>query len=175
MVGDRRRSRLTAGAIAFAALVGGAACGDDEDPAAKPDSVEAVADAYVAALDATLPPTDEGADPVVVYVWQFAEKPMSLDDQVVVIDDLAERYDVRFVDEVDAAVDPDVTLAPPRDDGLLVGLGPVTVDAPHTVRVEIYANEDAIEAVVLTLVRRDELWTVTAEETVEPEVLGAVI
>jgi hypothetical protein len=174
MAGVRIRSGLPAIALVVTSLVA-AGCGDGGEQADKPDSVEAVADAYVAALDATLPPTDDDEERPVVYVWQFGEKPISLDDQVVVIDSLAELYDVRFVDEADAAVDPEVTLVPPRDHGLLVGVGPVTVDAPHTMRVEIYWNEDDIEAVVLTLVRRDEAWTVTAEEPVEPEVLGAVI
>jgi len=173
MAGVRGTRRLVS-LVALVALVG-SACGDEGEPQAAPTSVEAVADAYVAVLDAMLPDDPVSEDPVVVYVWQFVENPMSLDDQVVVIDGLAEQFDVRFVDQADAAVDPDTTLVPTRDDGLLVGLGPVTIDAPHTVRIEIYTSEVDIDAYLVTLVRGDDTWTVMAQEPVDPEVLGAVI
>lgn len=173
MAGVRGTRRLVS-LVALVALVG-SACGDEGEPQAEPDSIEELADAYVATLAAMLPADPAAEDPPVVYVWQFVEKPLSLEDQVVVIDSLAEQFDVRFVDQADAAVDPDTTLVPTRDEGLLVGLGPVTPDAPHTVRIEIYTSEVDIVAYLVTLVRGEDAWSVTAHEPVDPEVLGAVV
>ncbi len=166
--GGRRAIALVAGALALAA------CGDSGS--ASEDEVAAIGDAYVTVLSNVLPETElvDGEPLPVLYLWEFTEEPMSLDDQVVVIESFDDTHDVRFVDQFDAAVDVDQPGTPPRDDGLLVGLGPVPADPPHSVRVELYESELMITAVSVTISYDSDAWTVTAEEPVEPEAFDVV-
>lgn len=169
----RRRGRLAA-AAAVLVTSGLSACSASRTEA--DDKIEAVGAAYVAVLDRVLPelePVDDDSLPV-LFLWEFSEVPMSLDDQVVVIDEFDDDFNVQFVDQFDAAVDPDLPAIPPRADGLLIGLGPITVDAPHTIRVEFYENADLTSAILVTLMVTDGTWTVTDEEAVEPEAFNAV-
>jgi hypothetical protein len=158
----------------FGLLVATACGGGDAD--ADGDRVGKMGEAYVAVLTSVLPATTTAEeDPLpVLYVWEFTEAPMSLDDQVVVIDHFDDTHDVRFVDHFDAAVDVDLPTTPPRDEGLLVGLGAIPADAPHTVRVEFYEDADTISAVLVTLVSVQDAWTVTDEEPVAPEAFDVV-
>lgn len=171
-----RRSTTRLGRVALAVgLLGLNACGD-EQAGADDGKIDGVGQAYVAVLSSALPDTttEEGEPLPVLFVWEFADQPMSLDDQVVVIDHFDDTHDVRFVDEFDAAVDVDEPATPPRDDGLLVGLGPIKVDQPHTVRVEFYENAFDVNAVLVTIVEYGGAWTVFTEEPVEPEAFNAV-
>lgn len=170
---ERRRTRSFGCVTLAVGVLIAAACGSGGDDA---DKLERIGEAYVAVLASVLPDAPVGEDePLpVLYVWEFTETPMSLDDQVVVIDNLDETHDVRFVDQFDAAVDVDAPTSPPRDEGLLVGLGPIPVASPHNVRVEFYENADLVTAVLVTLVLRGDNWTVTDEAPVEPEAFDAV-
>jgi hypothetical protein len=169
----RRRRRLVAGAAALASLTA-AACGSDNADA--DDEISGIGEAYVAVLSTVLPDSTVADDePLpVLYLWEFTEEPMSLDDQVVVIDHFDDTHDVRFVDQFEAAVDFDDPAEPPRDEGLLIGLGPIPVEPPHDVRVEIYESANAISAALVTLMTRDDTWTVIDEEPVVPEAFDAV-
>jgi hypothetical protein len=80
-------------------------------------------------------------------------------------------YDLRFVDDITAAVDNEDSDAPPRDDGLLFGIGTISATAPHVVRVEVYRAASLIEARKVTLTVRDDMWRVDTSEPVDPEVL----
>ena len=128
------------------------------------------ADGDTAVIDDFLPPArDDGSRPV-VFVARLGDAPFVLGDQVAMIEAVAESHDLRFVDDIAAAIDesPD---APPREDGVLVGIGTISTAVPHVVRVEVYRAAGQIEAHKVTLTVRDGVWRVTTNETVEPEVL----
>lgn len=155
------------GVIAALALVGctGTSAVDDEQ-AVDAGTYAAVIDRFVPAAPTT--------DPLrVAFVTAVGDEPLALDDQVAVIDALADTHDVRFVDDPADAFDPDLADAPPRDDGLLIGVGKISGDSPHTVRVEVYSAADRIVAQLVTLSWRDDAWQIDSVEPVEPEVLVA--
>lgn len=132
------------------------------------------ADAYVAAIDEFLPPppADETEPLPVVFITPVGPESLALDDQVAMIDLLAATHDLRFVDDPAAAVIEREGDAPPRDDGLLLGLGTLPHQAPFTVRVEVYNDADTIDAYLVTVVHRAETWRAVSTEAVDPEGLG---
>lgn len=149
-------------------LAGASACGPGPDGERE---IAIDATTYVAAIDPFLPPnTDPDARPV-VYIVPVGDAALPLGTQVAVIDAFAELHDVRFVDSDDAAVEADTEGQPPRDDGMLLGVGTVSESAPHVLRVEIYAGHDEVEARRVTVAVRGDRWVVVEIEPVEPEVL----
>jgi hypothetical protein len=126
---------------------------------------------YTAAISGFLPPVpDDGSRPV-VYVARLGEDPFALEEQVEMIAAVEETHDLRFVDNIAAAVDDDESDAPPRDDGLLFGIGTISPAAPHVVRVEVYRAAGEVEAHKVTLTVRDDVWRVNSTEPIDPEVL----
>jgi hypothetical protein len=107
----------------------------------------------------------------VVYIAHLGDQPFPLEDQVAMIETVEETHDLRFVDDVEAAVDNGTSDAPPRDDGLLLGIGTIPAVAPHVVRIEIYTTAGRIEAYRVTLSVRNDMWRVDTSEPVDPEVL----
>lgn len=145
---------------------------DDTDPAQPPASSEAPhpdADAYGAALATLLdePPPDDG-ERTVVFVVPLDDG-VDIDTQASVIDRFAEAYDVRFVDDLAAAVLADDPSRPPRDDGMVIGMGAITVEPPHRVRLERYRSGGDVQATRVTLERSDDGWGVTMTEPVPAE------
>jgi hypothetical protein len=116
------------------------------------------------------PSLDPEALPV-VYVSGLGATEMSLEDQVTVIDSFDATHEVRFVDDFAAAIDDDSPGSPPRDAGVLIGVGKITVEAPHTVRVEVYVSADRVEAQLVTVTYRQGVWVIESIEPVEAEVL----
>ena len=158
--------------IAAIAIVAVSACdnGDDDvDDGHDPHPVGA--DAYSTVIDEFLPPVpDEGTRPV-VYIARLGDEPFPLEHQIAMIEVLEPSHDLRFVDDVEAAVDGKNSDAPPRDDGLLLGVGTISAGEPHVVRVEVYTSAGRIEAHKVTLSVRDDTWRVDTSEPVDPEVL----
>lgn len=164
-------SRRLRAAVAGAGVLCGAVLGACSTPQA---AGGIPASAYAAALAAFLPepPTDGDDDELpVVYVAPLGDSPLALDAQVAVIDDLAERCDLRFVDTVDVVIDDDIEGAPPRDEGVLLAIGTIHGEPPHTVRVEQYTDAERTAAHLITLVERSGEWSVVSVDDVDPEVL----
>lgn len=157
-----RRIRAAVAVVAFG-LTG---CGGG------PAAGAVTADAYVAALSEFMPPPP-GADDEspVVFVVPIGETALDLDTQVAVIDAFAERWDVRFVDDPQAAIEAG------RDDvarggtANLLGIGKIHATPPHTVRVEQYSDATNPQGHRVTLVERGGTWSVDSVADVEPEVL----
>ena len=167
----RSPARPFRSAAFVALLVVGAACGGDEPPTpTEPEPVEFGAEVYAMVIERFLPAPDPETA-TVVYVVPVSGDPLGLDLQVAVIDTLSDGYDVRFVDEVEAAVDDGSSDEPPRDEGMLLGLGRIAAEPPHTVRVERYEGSDQVDGHLLTLEQRGAGWVVADDETVTPEVL----
>lgn len=176
-------------AVVGAVAVGSAglllACAEVE-PSTRGETPVPVA-AYIAVVNEHLPPLPPPAgddepppEPPVVFIAAIGDSSLSLADQVAVIDSVAETHDVRFVDTPGAAIDGDLPDAPARDGGVLIGLGVMRAEAPHTVRVEIYRDADDVTGRLVT-VDVDEgdddvgtVWFVAEAEDVEPEVLVGV-
>jgi hypothetical protein len=157
-----------AGVAAALVLIG--AC----DGAVAVDDEQAVdAGTYAAVIDRFVPAAPASESLRVAFVTAVGDEPLPLDDQVAVIDALADTHDVRFVDQPADAFDPDVADAPPRDDGVLIGVGKISGESPHTVRVEVYSAADQVVAQLVTLSWHDEAWRIDSVEPVEPEVLVA--
>lgn len=154
----------------LAALIAIAGCGSDEPSEPEPPQVDA--SAYAELIGWSLPAAPEdGEDPEVVFVTSLNDEVLSLETQVSVIDSLAEAFDVRFVDQYEEILDTGDATAPPNDDGTLVGVGTITREAPHTVRVEVYHDANTVEAFLVTLTNVDDEWEVEGAEAVEREVL----
>lgn len=156
-----RRSLLAVVALAVASGCGGG------DQGTSPVG----ADGYMAVIDEFLPPAPFDSDRPVVYVARLGDKPFALEDQVAMIEAVEESHDLRFVDEIAAAVDTEDSDAPPRSDGVLLGIGTISTVVPHAVRVEVYTAAGVVDAHKVTLTVRDDVWRVESSESVEPEVL----
>jgi hypothetical protein len=149
-----------------------AACGDSD---VEPPMASIGAAAYSAALEEQLPsPAPDGDPRPVVFVLSIGDEPLSLEDQVAIVDEHAETHDIRFVDELDAAIDVGVDDQPVRDDGVLVGLGTIPAERPHVVRVETYRTDRQVTAQLVTLAVSADTWRVVGSEVVDPEVFVAV-
>jgi len=108
----------------------------------------------------------------VVFVVPLDGNALPLGVQIEIVGAFADEYDVRFVDDMDAAIDERSDGHPPQEGGLLVGMGPVTAEPPHTTRVELYWSADLVEGHLLTLAMADDGWRVTGDEQVVPESLA---
>jgi len=136
------------------------------------DDVQAVDAGTYAAVIARFVPAVEAPDPAqVAFVTAVGDETLTLEEQVAVIDALADTHDVRFVDDPADAFDPDLADAPPRENGVLIGIGKISGESPHTVRVEVYSSADQIVAQLVTLSWRGGSWQIDTVESVEPEVL----
>jgi len=166
--GTRRAS--TPALLGFVlALTGLTSCGSSSPPASE-GTVDA--STYTAVIGHFMPPPSLDPEMLpVVYVAGLGATELSLEDQVTVIDGFATTHEVRFVDNFAAAVDQDSPGAPPRDEGLLIGVGRVSPESPHSVRVEVYVDVDRVDAQLVTVVYRQDVWVIEGVEPVEPEVL----
>ena len=105
-----------------------------------------------------------------LFIEAFDADGIALEVQVEIINDLTEQYDVRFVDDREEALAPDLEDLPVRPNSLLIGLGPIVHDGTIDVRSELYVNSDEIRAYRYTLAGRDDRWDlVGAPEEIRPE------
>ena len=161
--------RLFLGVAVLALAVTG--CGRSPQGAGGPEADGA---AYIAALRPFLPqpaPEPRPEKRAVVFVLPLDGEALPLELQIEVVGAFADDYDVRFVDDIDAAIDERGAHHPPQEGGLLIGVGPVTADPPHTTRVELYWNDEAVEGHVMTLAEADDGWSVVGDDPVTPETL----
>ena len=89
--------------------------------------------------------------------------------QVTVIDGLAATHEVRFVDDFTAALDSDTAGSPPKEEGLLIGIGRIAPKSPHTVRVETYTDAERVDAYLVTVAYRTGEWVIDTVESVQAE------
>lgn len=129
----QRRRSLVAAVVALAAcgsvLV---ACTDDE-PSAGQDPTERLVAIYAATITEVATDTgalpdadDEDAPQVMVFLQTHEDAQINADVQVGVVSGLEDWANVRFIDEVDEALSEDDEGTTVRDDGILIGLGPVS-------------------------------------------------
>lgn len=147
------------------------ACGES----ANPDSAERSATIYGAVIedlaDDVVGSGTENEDLPIVFVEALNPDGIELEVQVEVIASLAEIYDVRFIDDIDEAVDVDLDHRPVREGSALVGLGAIVVDGTADVRGEVYSQTDQVLAFRYSLRPvGDGTWAIAGTpESVEPE------
>ena len=165
-----RFGRLLLGAATLVLVMAG--CGRSPELSGSP---EIDGRAYIAALRPFLPHPPSrapGEKRDVVFVVPLDGNALPLTAQIEVVSAFADDYDVRFVDDIEAAIDEHGARRPPQEGGLLIGVGPVTTEPPHTTRIELYRNADLIEGHLVTLALTDDGWQVTGDEPVTPEALA---
>lgn len=113
---------------------------------------------------------DDSDELPVVFIEAFDPDGIALAVQVEVINSFIDRYDIRFVDDRDEAIDVDLADLPVRANSLLVGLGPIVVAGNVDVRSELYLSAEVVSAYRHTLAGGSNLWvTVGDPEEIEPE------
>ena len=160
MGGNRGRSAIGALvlSVAFAASCGSGA----DDPVTGEGRTAAV---YESILDWML--DEESGVSVdekpewVLFVGSRSEGQVDLDVQVAVVEALAPRIFVRFIDERSEAVEVDSEEESVRDGGLLVGLGAVAEQGDSVeVYVDRYRDAGDIEAWLATVRRAETTWEI---------------
>ena len=82
--------------------------------------------------------------PVLFVEGLASDVPLEL--QVEVIADFAQRYEIRFIDELEEAIEADTTGRPVRSNSLLIGLGPIVGDTTASLRGELYLRDGKAKA-----------------------------
>lgn len=173
--------RRFGGLVAGVALLAATACdGSDATPTdpvdERPPPGAATYEVAIAEiLDLPAPTgTEPPPDPLPVLYLVPIDETLGIEDQAAVIDAFAATIDVRFVDELAAAVDVETPGSPPRDEAIVLGLGPIDQTPPHLVRIEQYRSAADVDATLLTLAFVVDRWVVTAAEDVPAEALTDV-
>lgn len=126
-----------------------------------------------------IPTTDDPDAPderTVVHVADLNAEPLSLDDQITVINQLDAEYDVRFVDQFETAIEftDDDTVVPPPDGPLVAIATPKEENGVVVVRVEMTGSDGEIDAWQLRLRTVDvdnNVDRVVESTDIEPELL----
>ena len=155
-------------------LVFATACQASSTPS---DSTERTAAAYSVIIDDLLrrQPIEpaEGSELPVVYIEAFSDEGISLEVQVLVVANLAEQLEIRFIDDVAEATDQDLETHPVKSGSVLIGVGPVP-EAPVEIQVEWYNDRETVTAYRYALTARGESEWVVEGEPVSTEPVGFV-
>jgi hypothetical protein len=165
-----RAFRTAIAALLVTALY--ACSGDDGDDEVNSPTIDAVYVAVLRHLDLPTAPDDE---PTTVYVVDLEDEPLSLDDQVAIIQELDGTYDIQFFDTLDAVtdLDEDGHLVAPADVPLVV-IGAPTTDGDSDrlmVRTELITDDGDATAWQLTLDGEEGELRVVASNQIQPELL----
>jgi hypothetical protein len=163
---QRRRSLVAAWCV-VALATGAASCGDDE-PDARQDPTQRLVDIYSVTVteiadDAPTVAAEEGDEDEKrnVYLRARDETEISAEVQVGIVNDLDEWANVRFIDDLEEAVDLEADGAPVRDDGILIGLGQVGEgEVSAMLTADRYVSDGDIVVYEVAVQRRGGEWTV---------------
>lgn len=173
--GARRRMAVTGvmGVMGVMVLgLGATACDGDDEPPGSAAAPHPDADSYAVAIADLLPPGDDTGEAAPIVFLVPLDEPLALDAQATLIESFAPGHDIRFVDDLAAAIDADQPGSPPREEAVLVvGLGPIADEPPHLVRIERYRTADDVVADLVTLSYRVDHWVVDSSASVPAEVL----
>lgn len=155
----RLRSTLLC-AVTAAVVVSG--CGDG---GSRQD--ESVAEIYSAAIRWLVDDASDARPAALdkVFLEAVGEEPIPLSVQAEVVSQLEDATAVRFIDTREEAIDTSEPGDPVRDDGVLIGLGPVGDIGRQPVRVYVDRYLDARDVVAyeIGLERTDGRWQVAGE------------
>lgn len=156
------------GAVVVALL----AAGCSSTPA--PDETREI-DVYEAILRWIIDHTEEAVSDAddetrTVFVDNLGPEEISLDTQVELVVRLADEANLRFVDELEEAIDVDLEGQPVRDGAVLVGLGLMQEETPIEVRGEVYLDADDVRGWRFPMILQSGRWELRTEpEVVDPE------
>ncbi len=107
--------------------------------------------------------------PVLFVEGLAADVPLEL--QIEVIADFAPRYEIRFIDDLEEAIEADTSGRPVRSNSMLIGLGPVAGDTTASLRGELYIKDGEAKAFGYRLRESDDgSWLIIGDpEPIEPE------
>lgn len=156
--------------LAAALAVSSACTGSPEvDTVARDSAIYGAVVADVVEDAAPEPDTETDRLPV-LFVESFDDETIALEVQVELVNSFVDRYELRFIDTFDEAVDLELPSHPVPPASLLIGLGPIVGDDDVWVRTELYRDASDVSAFRYTLDRVDGEWVVVAEpEQIEPE------
>lgn len=166
--GAKQRGRsLVAVACALCLALVAASCTDDA-PSTGQDPTERLVEIYSVTVTAIVDDADLPADPdadeealLTVFLQSHDDADISAEVQVGVVNELDEWANVRFIDDMAEAVDVDTDDATVRDDGVLIGLGPVSDgDVSATVVADRYVSDDDTIVYDISVRRQGGEWTV---------------
>ncbi|MGY6502714.1 MAG: hypothetical protein ACXIVQ_17690 [Acidimicrobiales bacterium] len=159
--------------LTILATLGLASCTDDtqravpEDPNARLTNIYAATIRSVVTFERPDLTLDEPIEPV-VFVSPREDVEIGLDVQAGVVIALENWATIRFIDEIDEAIDRNEPDGIVRDGGMLIGLGPVPDGTSNvTVGADRYERADEMMVFELQVQRRSGTWSVTNS----PEVL----
>lgn len=148
-------------------LIGLSACGDDGGtPTTEQDPDERLVEIYSATVEAIAAhdrpaPDPEDGSMTTLFLQAREDTEITAEVQVGVVNELDDWANVRFIDDLEEAVDVDADGAPVRDDGLLIGLGAVTDGAvTATLTADSYESEELTLVFDVSLRRRAGTWEV---------------
>ena len=160
--------RAVAAIVLCGALLTG--CGSDDESR----GIQA-ADSYIVVVEWILAEPEFAPDPTLdelqpVFVESLGPGEIDLDVQVQIVRHFELVVDIRFIDTRAEALDESEGEAPVRDNGLLLGLGPIPVQGPIEIRGEVYRTSDLVAGYRFRVARRGETMVlIEPPERVEPE------
>lgn len=158
-------------AVLFLGVLGAPACSSVEGD----DTQTAQARIYSAAIRSVVADRSGGgpdaAPPGPVFVATRPDEPIGLEVQVEVVVGLEDWATIRFIDELDEAVDSGDPAETVREDGILLSLGglPEDLDSPVVVDVHVHTGPDTFDAYRVEVRERGDAWTVSDPLTPVPE------
>ena len=161
-------------ALLIIATLGVSACTDDgatvvtpEDPNARLTGIYAATIRTVVTYEHPEFTTDEPIEPV-VFVSPREGVEIGVDVQAGVVAALDGWATIRFIDEIDEAIEPGEPDGEVRDGGMLIGLGAVSEGtASVQVGADRYERADEMTVFDLMVQRRSGTWAVTGTPAVE--------
>ena len=158
-LGRRPPSRVRASATAFVcgALLVTSCSGSDESAVVRQTDIRIAVLRAVVEVEAG--PAQEAIDWVLFVESGDDDETIELEEQIEIVNALADVVDVRFVDESDEAIDDASEVRAVIDGGLLVRLGNIADSGSSVdVYVESYRSDDDRHAVEMTASRQGGDW-----------------
>ena len=152
-----------------------AGCTADGDPDTTDRDAAIYLSVIVDLVDRSGVELDDEEELPVLFIEALGPEGIPLPVQVEVVGGFVEQYEIRFIDDLDEAVEAELPGQPVREGSLLIGLGDVDVAREAEVHSEIYLRADEIRGFGYTLVELGDLrWDVVdGPVDVEPEGLMA--
>lgn len=151
---------MTVGGVMLAGALLIAACGDSDSGRNQPsrrDAYTVMIDWLLETLNAAFGETCENR---VVFVEAMGASDIALGDQVDLVNDYEDSFDIRFIDSREEATDDAFDHLPVRDECVLIGFGPMANGADLEVRAETYHRADEVSAYRFELTVRDDGWVI---------------
>ncbi|MFA5565982.1 MAG: hypothetical protein WDA77_08625 [Acidimicrobiia bacterium] len=160
----KRPLRMFLALVLFVAI-GAAACSDDQgtkvDPNARTIEIYSTTIESVAAhMGASTEKTDK---PLLIFVNNLSDNSLSAEVQLGVVLALEDWASIRFIDDLQEAIDTAAPMSPPKNEGMLIGLGNIGAGETTTrVYADSYVSDQETWVFDVSLVLRGGEWQLEA-------------